>query len=66
MAAKATRAPKPKKPRLGSAEHHANAIKAAKTRFNRPKFVAALNDYAHTAEARQRSSYLDSLIRKSR
>jgi hypothetical protein len=42
---------------------HASAIKAAKVRFNRPKFVAALNDYRASVECRQRNRYLNSLLK---
>lgn len=45
-------------------QKHATAIKAAKTRFNRPAFVAALNDYKSSVEAKHRSRHLDNLIKR--
>jgi hypothetical protein len=51
-------------PHQVSTRQHGVNVAAAKTRFNRPPFTHALANYQHSPEGRQRSKYLDSLIRK--
>jgi hypothetical protein len=55
--------PRAKRPQV-SAKVHMENIALAATRFNRPKFIHALTEYAHSAAARQRSAYLDRLTRQ--
>jgi hypothetical protein len=43
---------------------HVTAVKAAKARFSRPAFAAAIESYNHSLEAKHRSRYLNSLLVK--